>query len=177
MNATLALQIGNTLLSPLYAFLVHRYLKAHITDLHESERNLITDTGLNATKAIHEAEDIGQKSHASAAVLASNLHAESVRLATEGKQEVTAAIEAARAKLDNIAQIDHGYTRKAIVDTADKLHKAFAATVDEAKKNNDQALRERLDKPTPQIQCKVCGFGVVRYNADGICANCQPKKR
>ena len=78
MNVTLAFQIGNTLLSPLYAFLVHRYLKQHITDLHESERKLITDSGLNVTKAVHAAEELGQKSHASAAVLAANLHTEAV---------------------------------------------------------------------------------------------------
>ena len=54
---------------------------------------------------------------------------------------------------------------------------SHVATVDEAKKNNDQALRERLDKPTPQVTCTVCGLNVVRYNAKHVCANCQPKPK
>lgn len=173
MNITLAFQIGNTLLSPLYAFLVHRYLKQHITDLHESERKLITDSGLNVTKAVHAAEELGQKSHASAAVLAANLHTEAATLADTQRKLVTQAVADATGELKHIITAVQEDVAKAKTD----ILVSHVATVDEAKKNNDQALRERLDKPTPQVTCTVCGLNVVRYNAEHVCANCQPKPK
>ena len=152
-------------LSPLSAFLVFRYLKDHVRTLHEDMRKLITDSATITRKTVYSVqEDLSKaslKDHGDTRVFEKQL-ADKVLAATND------AKEAIRSDAYTIA----ADVKATVHQTSAIMHKSFVDSVAYVEAKTVQATRERLDRPTPEVQCTKCGHNVVRYNEHNVCANC-----
>jgi hypothetical protein len=111
-------------LSPLSAYLVFRYLKDHVRDLHEDMRKLITDSATITRKTVYSVQEdlskVSLKDHGDTRVFEKQL-ADKVLAATNDAKEVIRS-EAYIATADMKA-------------TVDKLHTEVLNTLDAAKED------------------------------------------
>jgi len=118
-----------------------------------------------AYKNAEEASSVANSMHTSTATNQQTLHDEIKGVLSTGLKSIEAATTKAKEE---------------ILEAHVVLHKSFISAATTIKAESAQATRERLDRPTPVVQCSVCKNDVVRYktDADGIhlCANCQPKE-
>ena len=168
-------------LSPLSAYLVFRYLKDHVRTLHEDMRKLITDSATVTRKTVCDTNDeLGKKVKETKQFLSDT----SQKDHGDTRVFVQKAHEEAKAAVADLHKVSNELLRSAVEEikstvnkTSAILNKSFVDSVASVEAKTVQATRERLDRPTPVIACSKCGHNVVRYNAEHICANCQPKKR
>jgi hypothetical protein len=171
-----AIEGAALVLSPLSAYLVFRYLKDHVKVLHEDMRKLITDSATVIRKTVCDTNDeLGKKVKETKQFLSDTSqkdHGDTRVFVQKAHEEAKAAVVDLHKVSNELLSSAAEEIKSTVNKTSAILHKSFVDSVASVEAKTAQATRERLDRPTPEVQCTKCGCNVVRYNEHNVCANC-----